>query len=281
MLVNDDFILLNLPKTGSSFTRKVLKEVHEKIKWDIPYRLRKGSKKPILNELLLPNIRAEFAVLNKDQHGTYQQIPKEYLNSDRKVISVFRDPVEAYISRYYFQSYKWVAKNNVEFSSLLTNKIPSFPEISFDEYLNQFTEIYLEEGFKKMGIPVNKNIGLLTFQFIHFFAKDPIAFFSTIQKQPLIEIELNQYFPNIHFLFNETLAEDIYNCLHEFGYADRHIRFIKNANKENVTKREKSNKELLTIENLKTIQQKDELLYIFFPAYKLRVEELIKDLSKE
>lgn len=280
MLVNDDFILLNLPKTGSSFTRKVLKEVHNKIKWDLSYRFQKNSKTHVLKELLLPNIRAEFAVLGKDQHGTYQQIPKEYLNSKRKVISVFRDPIEAYISRYYFQSYKWVAKNNDEFSNILTAKMPSFPEISFDEYLNQFTEVYLEQGFKKMGIPVNKNIGLLSFQFIHFFAIDPISFFTKIQEQSIAEIDLKLYFPNIHFLFNETLSDDIYNCLMKFGYSDKHIQFIKYAEKENVTSRDKSIEELLSIDNLKTIQEKDQLLYRFFPNYKFRIEELIKDFSK-
>jgi len=279
MLISQDFILLNLPKTGSSFTRQVIKKVHNKMKWDLHYRFFDRGKEWRLEELILPNIRAESFALEKDQHGIYSQIPKKYLESERQIISVVRDPVEAYFSRYNFKAYKWVAKHNEDFEKALIERMPSFPKISFEEYLEHLTFVYLKEGFKRMNLKFNDHIGLLSFQFIHFFAKDPIHLFKSIESEGIDGIDLDRYFPSINFLFNEKLSQELHSFLRRMGYLEKHIAFITEEEKVNVSQKEKTLSKVVTKKELQLIKEQDALLYRFFPHYKKNIDTLMSDLS--
>ncbi|MDD1610404.1 MAG: hypothetical protein LUO95_07320, partial [Methylococcaceae bacterium] len=82
--------MLNLPKTGSSFARAAIKEIYEQ----------RQSKKNVIikalqrlmfkqfgyySELILPNIKVAGIESPADQHGTFSQIPRNYLN--REIVS--------------------------------------------------------------------------------------------------------------------------------------------------------------------------------------------------
>lgn len=82
MLVTDSFVMLNYPKTGSSFARKVIKDLYAR-------QPKSWFRRRWCKELILPNIRTCGA---DDQHGCYSQIPPQYRN--REVMSIVRNPFE-------------------------------------------------------------------------------------------------------------------------------------------------------------------------------------------
>ncbi|MFB6305498.1 MAG: hypothetical protein ABEH43_00640, partial [Flavobacteriales bacterium] len=80
MIVTDKFVMLNFPKTGSTFVRKVLKAIAKEDRTKGRYSL--GLRKPTFKEFEIlkhPNIRVNnhrYGIL--DEHGVYDQIPEEH-----------------------------------------------------------------------------------------------------------------------------------------------------------------------------------------------------------
>src|SRR5690625_5832917 len=110
MLISDSFIMLNLPKTGTTFTIKVIKEAFGESNPSIITRLqwKLGLKQKKLNELKLPIIR-DYRKNKMDKHGIYDQITRQYLNSNREIVSIIRDRFKARISRYNFASWNRIS----------------------------------------------------------------------------------------------------------------------------------------------------------------------------
>ena len=279
MLVSEDFIMISLPKTGSSFVRSVIKKVHSNMKKDMRYVFSTNRKDLKLKEIYLENVRTDYKVSDKNQHGTYSQIPKNLLSGHREVVSAVRSPIEAYLSRYFFQSYKWVAKHNPDFDKLMKGKLPLFPEVSFEDYMFTITSTLTKVGLNRYNVSENLNLGLLSFQFIQFFSFDPQKFLTDLEISSVKTIELDTHFPNIYFLFNETLSQDIYNYLKQKGYSERHIGFIQNEDKINVTERTKAKEDILNSNILNYMLEKEELLFRFFPQYRLELELLLQKFN--
>ena len=131
MLITDDFVVINFPKTGSTYVRNRIKEVYQNLK----FYHRKGK----LIELLLPNIRTKSGINNKivSQHGIYAQIPDKF--EKREVISVVRNPYERLYSLYTF---KWWAKIPSWDINLAKEKYRKYPDITF----NEFVDLFYTEG---------------------------------------------------------------------------------------------------------------------------------------
>jgi hypothetical protein len=126
--------MLNLPKTGSTFARTVIKEVYQpSLLKKILVKLRLVPRD--LMELRLPNIKMPNQ--NFDQHGTYDQIPKEYLN--RTVFSIIRNPYSNFLSLYQFRS--WANPEQLTVDKLILERdFPSFPELDIDSYADLLIE---------------------------------------------------------------------------------------------------------------------------------------------
>lgn len=79
MIITKDIVFLNLPKTGSTFVRKTIKELYNKrIENNILLRigLRLKLLKHPYRELILPNLLLKKGLTEySDQHGHYTQIP--------------------------------------------------------------------------------------------------------------------------------------------------------------------------------------------------------------
>lgn len=99
MIVTDTFVMINFPKTGTTFCRNAMQRIRDctltrsnpnKIEW-IMYKL--GLKrKPHIELLALPNEKDKKTLGKLDEHGMVCQIPMAY--RDRPIMSVTRNVFE-------------------------------------------------------------------------------------------------------------------------------------------------------------------------------------------
>ncbi|MDY6952653.1 MAG: sulfotransferase family 2 domain-containing protein, partial [Thermodesulfobacteriota bacterium] len=181
MIITDDFVVLNYPKTGSSFVRKALKIAY----WNrfsgtsllerLFYRL-KIKRRPMFREIFLPNIKVANSG-RKDQHGTYEQIPPEF--RDREVVTAVRNPYERLLSAY--EHRHWVQFPPMKRENLLSI-FPHFPDLSFEDFLK------LNEVGKDHRIPhiiIKADIGIQTIQFIQMLFREPVTVLQSLDDEYL------------------------------------------------------------------------------------------------
>jgi len=275
MLISDSFIMLNLPKTGTTFTIKVIKEAFGESNPSIITRLqwKLGLKQKKLNELKLPIIR-DYRKNKMDKHGIYDQIPSHYLNSNREIVSIIRDPFTARISRYNYAS--WKRKSSRLWNSDLVHKaFPHFPNLSFKEYL-QLTEIIDELRSQDLDYTLNVELGGLSYQWIQMFCKDHKTMLKKVHKNFTSDSSLSKHFPKITFLRQENLNEDLIDFLSRHGFSMNQLDFIRTSSKQNVSVYD-SYKKYLTPEAVDFILEKEWFLFKMFPEYIPENNPLFKD----
>lgn len=261
MIITDKFVMLNFPKTGSTFVRKVLKQIHsekESQGYKKLIQILKFKKDLYFNNLWLPNIRDNtFRNGQLDEHGIYIQIPNEHKN--KRIVSIRRNLFERYISLYEYKDWQITWKEIPR----IVNNFSNFPNLSFEEYM----KINLEDnpfGYNKY---VNKklNIGLSSAQFILFYFKEP---FKTLQKINEHYINSNQYINDIadvHFLDQKKLNWELYNFLLKMGYRKSKIEFILTSEKVNIsTPSNKSINDYYSQDLINLVKKKDYLLFKIF-----------------
>ena len=97
MIVTESFVMINYPKTGSAFARKMIKQAyfdrHHSVFRKIAYRMGSATR-PYLKILEFPNIRDSSERYGKpDEHGLFCQIPE--IHKSKKVISIRRNIYES------------------------------------------------------------------------------------------------------------------------------------------------------------------------------------------
>lgn len=268
MIITEDFIMINFPKTGSSFARKVIKELysgrHNTVaRILIKLRMRESG----YTELMLPNIyNARYKFKDnfvKGQHGVISQIPEQYIN--KPIISIVRNPFSRYISGYQF---KWWQKYPHERIEIIKQKYPDFPDITFTEYYDMVHNFGIDRRLR--GIKPKIELGLYTIQFIQYFFHDPEEVLRKIDNE-YIENELFiKDIGDIHFLRQENLNADLKDYLLKLGVDSEELQFIDTMKKVNVTikKEQEQNLALILNEEIKNkILEKDKLLFKLFPEY--------------
>jgi len=133
MLATKDFVLLNMPKTGSSFARSVIKKA---------YRAR-ATRSPLsrvaklwgashlsdpLEEILVAPLDARHRS-GLSQHGTIEQIPNRH--RAKPIISVTRHPLTRLVSAYRFKDWARFPPAQV---TQLEAEFPSWPNLSVEEW---------------------------------------------------------------------------------------------------------------------------------------------------
>ena len=92
MLITRKFVMINFPKTGSTFARTAILKLHPKENEGLLVRL--GLKEPSVKELIMPQLfftdlqRASNPI--PEQHAGYVQLPRKY--RDRTIMTVMRVP---------------------------------------------------------------------------------------------------------------------------------------------------------------------------------------------
>ena len=248
MIITDKFVMLNFPKTGSSFARKALKEIYEKN--DTPlhkvlHRFKLASK-PLLIELIQPRIDEIYNYGIKDQHGTYRQIPEQHRH--KPIVSVTRNPFDRYVSRYLTG---WWKRHPPADIGQVKKYYPLFPELSFKEYYELYNLLGRENRLN--GISPKIELGFQTIHFIQFYFKEPMRI------------------PEIVFLHQDNLNQELYEFLLSVGHPEKAISFILEADKVNVTPRKHSQRDLSSFYSqslMDDVYEKDKLLFDLFPEFK-------------
>jgi hypothetical protein len=231
VIITDRFVVLNNPKTGSSFVRTVLKKLHgyptadssryERLLHRVGLRGDRG-----FTELLLPNVNA-LRNGTRSQHGTYAQIPSAH--RAKKIVSVVRDPFARILSNYRFG---WWQRFPTVDPDTVARHFPHFPDLSFSEFLrlgDLDAQRRLSDGCREV------QIGRQTVRFIEMFFRDPPAIFRRLDEEYLGSDRFLEDLPPIEFLRTERLNRDLHEFLRRHGYAEDRLAFIVEHERVNVT----------------------------------------------
>lgn len=263
MLITDQFVIINYPKTGTTFMRSVLTSIHKR-KDTFPKKLMRklGLSHPPMRKLVLPKLYGDYPPSFKDQHCVYRQIPL----AERKkiVVSIVRNPLTKYISSYVFGWWK----NHPPFSLSDVKKFfPKFPDLSFVEFYQLLNHDLVNED--KLRNPEARRLGSYTRMFLVFFAVDP----EEAAEKVLAGQELNEILPPMLFLHQEFLRDDIISFLENLGYSKTDIAQVRQTENMNVGAESKKNS--IPLEDLAkvatAILKDDKALLGAFPEYHKQV----------
>lgn len=257
MLITKNFVVINNPKTGSSFVRKVLKKIYTQRAQNYSWFRRKSIAwdltSPELVELFISPISSDK--LPSNQHGAVSQIPEKY--NYRAIVSVVRNPYTRLVSQYEF---KWWQKNYHLFSdvSLVESTFPNFPNLSLDEFID-FKIIGRDYKYPKIS---KKKIGNQTTRFIEMFFNNPVEVIANISDDYILSGVYKKDLKPITFLQQENLTEDLISFLSQYDFTAEELEMIKNHKKVNVTKNKTANRMALhTPKSLAYINTYERLLF--------------------
>lgn len=266
MLITKNFILLNLPKTGSSFVRAVIKEIYKKkysYKLSLFLSKLKIIEKPVI-ELMLPNFQSPIKLwsYNIGQHGAYCQIPKKYL--DKEVVSVIRNPYSKFISGY---EYGWWKKYPPIEKAIIEERFLNFPDLDLNEYV---------EMQKMVNSKTNSFfLGAQIIQFIKMFFKDPDNVLFNLNKEYINSSNLFKAdIARITFLRQEFLNEDLGNFLLKKRFSNEEVLFAKNYKKvnETVSENQYSRENIWTQEAIDYVNDSERFLFIILKELGFKYE---------
>ncbi|MFY0593574.1 hypothetical protein [Roseivirga sp.] len=226
MIICKDFILLNNPKTGSTYARAIIKEVY-KYKGNFTYKalLKLGLLKPEYLELKHPNL--EFPKRPKNQHGTYAQIPDRHKEKD--VLSIVRDPYDKFVSTY---EYRYWLKRRPDETILKELQIQDLSKITIDD----FVRIQLGHIKRKHPILSELQIGGQTLHFILMFFKEPYQVLQNLSEDFFYKGHYKEHLGNVNFLDQRKLSNQLFQYLETKDISDqamKRAREVQPINKNN------------------------------------------------
>jgi hypothetical protein len=164
----------------------------------------------------------------KLKHAGVRKIPAEFQHLP--VVTNVRNVFEHYVSRYTF---RWWAEpkhaRKVFYLEKVLEKFPTFPDLSFSEFLDLFNEWSFRRNMppKKVETLTRYNIGYNSWCLVRLTTNKPL---SLIRKVDDMDIEtINAQFKRIRFLRTENLNGDLYNLMKEFVAEKEQIGSILNA----------------------------------------------------
>ena len=260
MLIAKDFVMLNLPKTGSSFARTVIKEIYEQRQSRnngvLKALQRLGFKQSLYcSELILPNIKVTGIEKPADQHGTFSQIPRNYLN--REIVSIVRNPYSRFMSTYEFRAWE---RYPLIPESLLAKHFPKFPNLSVDDYV-RLNELQVIHGRLGGRIP-NANVGNQTIQFIQMFFRNPLDVLANLTDEYLDSADIFHDIADIHFLRQDRLTDDLTLFLEKRGFSAAEVQYVRERERVNVTKPRSPDRACLwTKPSIAYVKEKERMIF--------------------
>ena len=241
MIITDQFVMLNLPKTGSSFARKAIKLLYknrfDKLTFSKKLAIKLKLSKPLLCEYILPNIRIKGVKRHPDHHGTYWQIPEKH--KKKKIFSIARNPYDRLLSTYEFKG--WVRNPPIS-KELIGESFPQFPELNLNEFIEMSRMIVKQELGDRFQ---NIRIGPQSVQFIFMFFKNPESILQNITDCYIDSNEYLKDMADITFLRQEYLREDMKNFLLKYGFNQHELKIVDELGVINETKNKSENRNAL------------------------------------
>ncbi len=248
MIITEDFIVINNPKTGSTFVRTVLKEIYNK-----------RTENNNIKEFIFPNIRMPNR--EPDQHGTVSQIPQ--IEISKPIVSVVRNPYTRFLSKYF---YKWWVKYPPIRQDRLMDIFPNFPNLSIDEFakLNQFVT---QKRLKNIcnNIKLKTHIGDQTIQFIQMFSYEPEKVLKKLSENYVLSGAFMEDMPKVNFLKQENLKFELTEFLKGYNFSRTELEIITHTKEINVSdKSSLKNKEELTQKAKTYISESEKILFLIY-----------------
>lgn len=263
MIITEDFVFINFPKTGSTFLRNSLKRIHH-YKGNTPNEQRGISDSgKALAIFKAPNIRlygVKERWMKENEHGIRYQIPEEHKH--KPIFSIRRNIFEQLVSLYEFRD--WAKTNAVQEQEIL-QIFPHYPNITFQEFISFRHEFSV---YKKHAWIQHYPEGLSpsSISLILFFSKKPFELLNNWNEhtQAIFLEELSQ----VNFLKTEHLNSELFSMLLQYAYNWSEIEFVYSKGKENISKpKEKSYLSYYSKELIDTVKQRESLFFAAFPEY--------------
>ena len=250
MLITKDFVLLNYPKTGSTFSRRIIRQVYL----------------DDCEELLFPVAYDWRYIGPNTQHGTYMQIPEKHRN--KPVLSIIRNPFDRYVSQYRF---KWYAHSPPANRRELQKLYPCFPELEFAEFLDMGERFSKRNVLAAYDIFQDTDIGFQTISFIAFFSGNPREDLEDLisgKGDPFLRL------PKVHFLHQESLREELASFLAGMGRSRDIEKTIFSASDMNVgrSSAERDFMQFWSPGLLVEYSEKERFLLKAFPEYRREMQ---------
>jgi len=262
MIITNDFVLINFPKTGSTFARQIISDIYlKKVDKNRTQRILsflKIKKKYFYKELYLP--KTEYLLSNgdvDDQHGRYVQVPAEHRS--KPVLSIVRDPIIRNIS---FYEFAWWKKSFNAGLEEIMQSFPSFPDLDFVTYL-RFQKF--NSKYRDTGVGISEDIGEQTVQFIQYIFKNPKDVFKKLNDEYIYSGAYKSDLPELTLLSTENLNEELCRYLANFGFRKNELEFIKSRQpvrpEGTIRKSAEDRLEYLSHDLIKSIRHNERYLY--------------------
>lgn len=273
MVITDKFVFIHEPKTGGTFVRKALDDLH-RINSDSTLIARTFKRFTGKHKNKLVN-KNQIYQESLPYHGTCHDIPES--ERGKPILSIARNPFDLYVCFYYFGWWKTHPEDSFDNFELVKEQYPHFPELSFEEFLIMANTSF--DDFKLIGhqnIPLENRLGWYSTRFIRYYFKNPGIIYPLINDSYIEAKKYREDMFDVHFMRTHRLNQDLYDFLVAMGYSKSRLAFILNLEKirpeEEAKKRPDYNWEKYYTQELKNfILRKDKLLFSLFPDFEYAI----------
>jgi len=265
LLLTDRFVLLNYPRTGSTFARNALRALYLRRggAWKAALR-RLGLTPTGIRELTLPIERTSAARREgrRSQHGAFSQIPRE--ERRKIVVSITRHPLDRVVSGYELGFWR---DHPPADPAVIRWRYPAFPDISFSEFLRM--EVEFDTPNVLQGVPLRADVGPRTLHFVRFYAEDPDEALARLTDESIENGEFLRSLPELRFLHTENLADELSAFLQEIGFGAAETALLRRLPRLNVagSRRNRPWADYFTAEEVADFRRRERLLFRKFPEY--------------
>lgn len=271
MIITDKFVLLAFPKTGTTYTTTVLRNIHARRNWrgwlwPLAWQKRDFPRTGYREHRVLRPAAPPYNRARMSRHGTWRDIPEEH--KMKPVVSITRDPFSRYTSAYLFQTRMRKHLRTVADLDVLRATYPGYPDISFRDYydmLHRF-EVPRVLGDARPAMP----LGSQSVTFIRFYFREPEVVFRKMSRAYIEEKAYLEDMVDVRFLRQEQLREEFTQFLQEQGYAEREWRQAESLKQKNVARRSNQESKLAHFYDEALRQEvlaRDALIFDLFPHY--------------
>lgn len=227
MIITNKFVVINNPKTGSTFLRHCIKLIYERRRNTSCFLKRAiNFKKYSIIEHYTPHPILKYL----EQHGCVDEIPKRH--KTKQIISVIRMPLSKITSEYHFG---WWKENSRLMEDVLRKHLPMFPNLSPKDFVI-YNELLNQELLKFYNIPQNIIIGNQSIEFIRLFFKNhKYVLKNKLSNEYFITGEFINDMSQVYFLKQHELQKGLISFLKTQGFAPDELELISKIPKQNIS----------------------------------------------
>lgn len=257
MILTEKLVFLHMGKTGGTFVTKALERMYHP--WLVALLRR-------YNLFFLGNLRyyklyrspiricrnGEVRVL-RSQHDFMEGIPPAFRG--KPVLSCVRNPYDRYVSLYRFGWWKKEPSRSVR---EIKKKHPNYPDFTFREFLDFFRD---EIEFEKRKLGYRTRYGIYTYKFVQMYYPE--------YRDILMRKEFRLEMPDVRFLEQENLSEELRAALLELGYPEKRTAHIPEMEKINKSRDSRDFRDYYDEETAERIYEYEKPIFELFGYEKL------------